>query len=40
MFEIEFSHMGKNNGNPDLVCENIMPVEILVALFLSINMSH
>ena len=21
--EIELSHMGKNNGNPDLVCENI-----------------
>ena len=20
--EIEISHMGKNNGNPDLVCEN------------------
>ena len=20
--EIEFSHMGKYNGNPDLVCEN------------------
>ena len=20
--EIEFSHMGKNRGNPDLVCEN------------------
>ena len=19
------SHMGKNNGNPDLVCEKIMP---------------
>ena len=22
--EIEISHMGKNNGNPDLVCENII----------------
>ena len=21
MCEIEISHMGKNNGNPDLVCE-------------------
>ena len=21
MFEIELSHVGKNNGNPDLVCE-------------------
>ena len=21
--EKELSHMGKNNGNPDLVCENI-----------------
>ena len=20
--ELEISHMGKNNGNPDLVCEN------------------
>ena len=23
MCETEISHMGKNNGNPDLVCENI-----------------
>ena len=22
MCEIEISHMGKDNGNPDLVCEN------------------
>ena len=22
MCEIEISHMGKNNGKPDLVCEN------------------
>ena len=22
MCEIELPHMGKNNGNPDLVCEN------------------
>ena len=22
MGEIEMSHIGKNNGNPDLVCEN------------------
>ena len=22
MCEIEISHMGKNKGNPDLVCEN------------------
>ena len=22
--EKELSHMGKNNGNPDLVCENIL----------------
>ena len=24
MCEIEFSHIGKNNGNPDLVCEKIL----------------
>ena len=23
VFEIELSHLGKNNGNPDLVCENM-----------------
>ena len=23
MREIEISHMGKNNGNPDLVCESV-----------------
>ena len=22
LFEIELTHMAKNNGNPDLVCEN------------------
>ena len=23
VYEIELSHMGENNGNPDLVCERI-----------------
>ena len=23
VYEIEISHMGKYNGNPDLVCENL-----------------
>ena len=25
--KIEFSHMGKNNGNPDLVCKKIVVIK-------------
>ena len=28
--EIELSHMGKNNGNPDLVCEKIWYILLFI----------
>ena len=28
--EIELSHMGKDNGNPDLVCENVLHIFISI----------
>ena len=38
MCEIEISQMGKNNGNPDLVCENTqMPTSYIVLLFIITN---
>ena len=30
--EIELSHMGKNNGNPDLVCEKIFSWGLAIAV--------
>ena len=31
--EIELSHMGKNNGNPDLVCEKIKESMVLLYFY-------
>ena len=40
--EIEISQIGKNNGNPDLVCENIVYIrpKIRVCLFVYLAALH
>ena len=37
--EKELSHIGKNNGNPDLVCENIPISHVALNQFLAISTS-
>ena len=32
VYEIELSHMGKNNGNPELMCEKIIVKKTQLAL--------
>ena len=43
MCEIEISHMGKDNGDPDLVCENktaLMGAHVLAQNHRSIRFRH
>ena len=42
MCVIELSHMGKNNGNLDLVCEKILDIEEKTSKnrFAQLNFSH